>query len=180
MIKKIWLHQSAFGLVWISGSVLVGAAPGTCAYPVVILAAAVLMARVALWQTCAGARRPSKGERQVRDDHVMSTFCTGSKYLRSSTKTRPAFQTDSLRGGGSSASGCFGIIRSVSPQSLWRFFSLSSPVTGGPVLGTSGHLRQRCVYASLLCRAGVQTSGPFLDDGFLLFIFGFLPGSGRD
>lgn len=44
----IIIHQSAFGLVWISGSVLVGAAPGTCAYPVVFLAASVLIARVAL------------------------------------------------------------------------------------------------------------------------------------
>lgn len=106
---------------------------------------------------------------QVRGDHVMSTFCSGSEYLHSSTKTRPAFQTESRRGTGSPASGCFGIIRSVTLQSLWRFSSLSSPVNGGPVLGTSEHLRQRYVYASLLCRAGVQTSGPFLDDVFLFF-----------
>lgn len=168
IIHKI-IHQSAVGLVWISGSVLVGAAPGTCAYPVVILTASLLIARAALWQTSAGARRPSKGKRQVRDDHMMSTFCSGSEYLHSSTKTRPAFQTDSLRGTGSSASGCFGIIRSVTLQSLWRFSSLSSPVTGGPVIGTSEHLRQRYVYASLLCRAGVQTTGPFLDDVFFVF-----------
>lgn len=47
IIHKI-IHQSAVGLVWISGSVLVGAAPGTCAYPVVILAASLLIARAAL------------------------------------------------------------------------------------------------------------------------------------
>lgn len=37
------------------------------------------------------------------------------------------------------------------------------------MLGTSEHLWQRCVYASLLCRAGVQTFGPFLDDVFFFF-----------
>lgn len=47
IIHKI-IHQSAVGLVWISGSVLVGAAPGTCVYPVVILAASLLIARAAL------------------------------------------------------------------------------------------------------------------------------------
>lgn len=44
------------------------------------------------------------------------------------------------------------------------------------MLGTSEHLKQRYVYASLLCRAGVQTSGPFLDDGgggIFLFFFVF-------
>lgn len=101
----------------------------------------------------------------------MSTFCSASEYLHSSTKPRPAFQTDLLRGPGSSVNGCFGIIRSVTLQSLWSFSSLSSPVTGGPALETSEHLRQRYVYASLLCRAGVQISGTLLDDGFFCFFY---------
>lgn len=112
-------------------------------------------------------------ERKVRDDHVMSTSCSGLEYLRSSTKTHPAFQTDSLRGTGSSASCCFGIIRSVTRHSLWRFSSVSSPVTGGPVLVTSEGLRQRNVYASLLCWAAVQTLWTFLRWCFLGFFTWF-------
>lgn len=73
-------HKNTLICLCISGSIAVGAAPKSFAFPAVNLAALILTARTVLWQTSAGTRHRScllrgetAGQRQQEADSGVST-----------------------------------------------------------------------------------------------------------
>lgn len=141
--KGFKTKQLSHACLCVSGAIAVGAAPDSPAFPSVSLAALILTARTALWQTSAGTRCLLRGEtagqwQQEAERHrhacsllhpTVSLVVFFQRSLCEADAFSYTFQRDWLRGSGSFRS-CFYRISTtiIQPQSLWRYFLYFSPL----------------------------------------------------